>query len=248
MGRYAARTRFVEVFLSRNNGKLSRRDYAGVYVLEEKIKRAPDRVEIKKLTPEDKAEPNITGGYIFKRDHANRPWTGRSAFLVRTNSPQEDEADLTPAAVCTVILRGSQGDRDHRRQKTYLTRYLGQFERALYGRTSRIPRDGYAKYLDVDSFIDQFWMVELSKNVDGFRYSCYMFKDRGGKLRVEPIWDWNLSFGNANYHQGWVPSNGTGACSGNGSVLVQPAEPGSRVHAAGDRSLDGIAPRRVCSG
>jgi hypothetical protein len=31
-----------------------------------------------------------------------------------------------------------------------------------------------------------------------------MTKDRAGKIRMEPIWDWNLSFGNANYHQGWM--------------------------------------------
>src|SRR6185295_17227161 len=69
MGRYAPRTRFVEVFVSRGNGRLSMRDYQGVYVFEEKITRGKDRVNIAKLGPTDNAEPAISGGYIFKRDH-----------------------------------------------------------------------------------------------------------------------------------------------------------------------------------
>jgi hypothetical protein len=40
----------------------------------------------------------------------------------------------------------------------------------------------------------------MSKNIDGFRYSAYLHKDRGGKLNVGPAWDWNLSFGNADYY------------------------------------------------
>ena len=81
MGRYAARTRFVEVFLNRSGSKLSKRDYAGVYVFEEKIKRGKDRVNIQKLTPEDNSEPNITGGYIFKRDHTTSPMDGPFGFF-----------------------------------------------------------------------------------------------------------------------------------------------------------------------
>src|SRR5207253_9481016 len=65
MGRYAARTKFLEVFLNVNGGKLSRRDYLGVYVFEEKIKRSKHRVDIEKLGPNDNTEPNVTGGYII---------------------------------------------------------------------------------------------------------------------------------------------------------------------------------------
>ena len=45
MGRYASRTRYVELYL---NG-----DYQGIYVLMEKIKRDNDRVNISKLNPEE---------------------------------------------------------------------------------------------------------------------------------------------------------------------------------------------------
>jgi hypothetical protein len=83
---------------------------------------------------------------------------------------------------------------------------MERFETALYGSGFMNPTNGYRAYLDVDSFIDQHWLIEMSKNVDGFRYSTFLHKDRGGKLKLEPVWDWNLSFGNADYYGGWNTS------------------------------------------
>ena len=60
MGRYASRTRYVELYL---NG-----DYQGIYVLMEKIKRDSDRVNISKLNPEEIEGDDLTGGYILKFD------------------------------------------------------------------------------------------------------------------------------------------------------------------------------------
>jgi hypothetical protein len=72
LGHYASRTRFVEVFLHDTTNQLTRAHYAGVYVLEEKIKIAPHRVALRKLSPKDEAEPEITGGYLFKKDHLEK--------------------------------------------------------------------------------------------------------------------------------------------------------------------------------
>ena len=60
MGRYASRTRYVELYL---NG-----DYQGIYVLMEKIKRDNARVDISKLNPEEIEGDDLTGGYILKFD------------------------------------------------------------------------------------------------------------------------------------------------------------------------------------
>lgn len=190
MGRYAPRTRYVELFLNTDGGPLNMRDYAGVYVLVEKIKRGKERVNIAKLDPEVKAEPDITGGYIIKRDHNERDESG---FYTRRGGPYyyvyPKSEEITPE------------------QKGWLVRYLNSFELALNGSNFTDPKSGYSAYLDVDSFIDAHWLVEVSKNVDGFRYSSYLTKDRGGKLKTEPPWDWNRSFGNANYYGGWQPNN-----------------------------------------
>jgi spore coat protein CotH len=92
-----------------------------------------------------------------------------------------------------------------REQSVWLIDYLNQFERTLHGRAFADPNEGYAKFLDVDAFIDHYWLVELSKNVDGFRFSTYLQLKEGGKLRMGPIWDWDQSFGNANFYGGDSP-------------------------------------------
>jgi len=89
-------------------------------------------------------------------------------------------------------------------QKAWLQKHLAEFERALYGPDFKDPAKGYAAYIDVGSFIDHHVIVELTKNIDGFRFSTFFQKDRGGKIKMEPIWDWNLSFGNANGKQGHI--------------------------------------------
>src|SRR6185295_7688328 len=87
-------------------------------------------------------------------------------------------------------------------QRAWLLNYLNEFEGALYGSNWRDPVNGYTKYIDIPSFVDQHWIVEFPKNIDGYRLSDYMHKDRGGKIFMDPIWDWNLSWGNANYLEG----------------------------------------------
>ena len=87
-------------------------------------------------------------------------------------------------------------------QFDYLTGYLNSFEAALYGPNWRDPLNGYPSFIDADSFVDYHWIVEYSKNIDGTRISNYMNKDRNGKVKMEPIWDWDLSWGNANYLTG----------------------------------------------
>ena len=200
MGHYAPRTRYVELFIRTAQSPLSMRDYAGVYVLIEKIKRGKDRVNIAKLEPQDDSEPDISGGYIIKRDHAER-----SAGHFRTQRGGPYFYVYPQAETITA------------KQKAWLRAYLNQFETALYGEDFQDPQRGYAAYLDVDAFIDAHWLIEMSKNIDGFRYSAYLIKDRGGKLTPGPPWDWNRAFGNANYHNG-------GQTHGWYSSLLRPQE------------------------
>ena len=57
-------------------------------------------------------------------------------------------------------------------------------------------RNGYEKLIDVDSFIDFFIMQEIFKNIDCNQESIYMYKEEGSKLKMGPIWDFDLSAGN----------------------------------------------------
>lgn len=208
MGRYAPRTRFVEVFLHRYAGKLSYRDYQGVYLLVERIKRDKQRVNIAKLNTNDITEPNITGGYILKRDHGAMTSRGgrRGGFGDGAPRPSNDGTGfITPRGLHMFYVEPEEEELTSEQRK-YISKYFNDFERALHGPNFAHPTEGYAKYLDVDAFIDHFWLVEMTKNVDGFRYSAFVHKPRNGKLTMGPAWDWNLSFGNADYYDGYETS------------------------------------------
>ncbi|HSU55339.1 MAG TPA: CotH kinase family protein [Candidatus Dormibacteraeota bacterium] len=205
IGRYAARTRFVEVFLNDSHGRLTKRNYLGVYVFEEKIKRGKNRVDIQKLTPEDNTEPNISGGYIIKKDHSDQVDNPDDSVPMSGGSPGRKEASFRSKNGGQFFYVEPKGDQITPEQKAWLRGYINRFERVLYGDDFKDPKNGYAAFIDPDSFIDHHLLVELSKNIDGFRFSTFYYKDRGGRLNMGPIWDWNLSFGNANSRDGVNP-------------------------------------------
>jgi hypothetical protein len=181
------RTRYVELFLNPDGGEISMADYRGVYVIVEKIKRDPERVAIAKLNSKVTAPELVTGGYIFKKDKPPyaQPWTTAVGRVpLDTHHPE--------------ILNSVQA--------SYLAGYVNSFENALYGPGFANSQTGYAAYIDVQSFIDNHLSVELLKDIDGYRISQYFHKDRGGKIRALPVWDYNLALGNANYLEGQVPS------------------------------------------
>ena len=174
LGRYASRTRFCELVL--NN------DYRGLYVLLEKIKRDKNRIDISSLDALDVTGDAVTGGYIFKFDKEKGEnvggwWSNRGIFY-QYHYPKADE-----------ILPG---------QKNYIRDFMSQFESAMTKPNISDPDEGYPKYIDVESFVDHFILCEYCKNIDSYRISNYMYKDRdskGGKLNEGPIWDFNLAFG-----------------------------------------------------
>ena len=94
-------------------------------------------------------------------------------------------------------------------QRDYIKCYVDSFEYALNGPDFADTSIGYAKYIDVNSFIDLFLINELSRNTDGYRLSTYMYKDRNdnsGKLTMGPFWDYNLGFGNNKNCSGYLTS------------------------------------------
>jgi len=188
IGRWAVKTRFVEVYLNSNGGQINNSDYWGVYIFMERIERGADRVDIANLDPSQNTEPDITGGYILKKDRIDadeNPFNTSRGHTLGFVEP--DGLDVTP------------------QQKAWIQKYMNDFEAALYGPNFRDPVNGYQKYIDVDAFIDHHLLVELTKNIDGYRLSTFMYKDRGGKLAMGPIWDYNLSLGNADYLNGGIP-------------------------------------------
>ena len=183
----AMRTVFCEVFVNGDpNTPVGMEDYRGVYVLMEKIKRDKNRVNIAALSPADTDPAAITGGYIFRKD-----------------KPSPDYSFSTPIGF--VPLQVVEPGNINVEQAAYLKGHLGDFEDALFGDQFADPQTGYAAFIDPLTFIDNQWFVEMTKQIDGYRLSTYFTKDRGRKIRALPLWDYNLSLGNADYLTGENP-------------------------------------------
>lgn len=211
MGRYSCRRRFVEVFLDRDGGKTTYPgDYYGVMVLLERIERDNDRVDIAELTPSHITEPNMTGGYIFKKDKdstgdlnfTTTGGAGHSAQTLKLHEPKPNS--MRTAQGVTTTFPGTGYTPSASNQLGYLLAYLNRFEASMYAPnwTNATGTNHYSYYIDVDAFVDQHLHVEFTKQIDGYRISSFYSKDRGGKVRPDPVWDWNLAFGNANYLKG----------------------------------------------
>lgn len=187
MGHYASRTKLCELVL---NGQ-----YQGIYVLMEKIKADNNRVDIAKLQPTDISGDQLTGGYIVKIDkttgNGGEGWTSGYQASSGTNINYlyhyPSSANIMPE------------------QQVYIQTYIDSFEDALAGPNFTDPILGYMNYASINSFIDYFILNEISKNVDGYRISTYLHKNKesnGGKLKMGPVWDYNLGWWNADYCEG----------------------------------------------
>ncbi len=202
MGHYAPRTVYCELVI---NG-----DYKGIYILMEKIKRDKDRVDIAKLDSDDLAGDSLTGGYIVKVDK----YTGTGGVDWLSDFPNISGGSLY------IQYHYPEATALQPQQLNYIEEYVDSFEYALNGLNFADTSIGYAKYIDINSFIDFYIINEISKNIDGYRLSTYMHKDKqskGGKLTMGPFWDFNLAFGNADYCNGGITSGWevNGGCGGN---------------------------------
>ena len=191
---YASRTKFVE---------LSINDITqGTYVFMEKLKRDGNRIDINKLKEDENTGDDLTGGYILKIDKT--AGTNLGGGINNQNSFTSSHSPLNSTTGQTIDFLYEYPDAEDItvEQKTYISDYVSQFENALASADFADADMGYAAYIDVDSFIDFFLLNEISNNVDGYRLSTYMHKDKNEKLKMGPIWDFNLAFGNANYCNG----------------------------------------------
>jgi len=182
MGRYSPRTRFVEVFMVRNSGPVRELHYHGIYVLTEKIKISPQRVDIHRAGGEDLKPPKVTGGYLLKFDRMGPGESGlagngdRGIVFVE---PKEQ--------VITLPQRAAQPE--------YLRNFFSDFETALHGASWKDPVAGYRAYFDVEAAIDFHVLEVLSGNVDALVLSTYFHKPRGGKITFGPHWDFDRALG-----------------------------------------------------
>ncbi len=191
MGGYAPRTRPCEIILDG--------EYAGLYVLTEKVKRDKSRVDIAKLSPEDTAGAALTGGYIIEMNINNvaGDW----------NSPNPPINSATCSAPVEFKHVYPNSENIMPEQRDYIRAYVDTFENSLLASDFADPITGYRKYIDVDAFIDFLIVNEFSVNYDSYGRSTYLYKEKatdGGKLKCGPPWDYDRAM---DYNGGW-PATG----------------------------------------
>lgn len=221
MGRYASRSKFVELEVNQ--------EYRGIYVFMEKLKRDNERIDIAKMTAADNDLPNLSGGYILKIDKTAGGDVAPNEPLAYYNDNWADDARYSAAISFrsnydiygNTLTSNPFGPPYHSgqfletyflyeypksedittAQKNYIQQYIHDFETALLADDFSSATRTYTQYIDLDSFVDFFIINEITGNVDGYRLSTYLHKDRGEKLKMGPIWDLNIGYN----RQGRVP-------------------------------------------
>lgn len=171
---------FVEVVM--NN------EYVGTYLLTEQVELSADRVNITEMKAGDNSGAALTGGYLLELDQRldEVNWFRTVADIPFTIKSPEN---ASPAQI------------------DYIKTYIQDTENAIFGANFADPVNGYAKYINSDSFINWFLVNELFKNQDAANFSSmYYYKDRNGKLGMGPAWDFDLGAGNVDYSDATKPT------------------------------------------
>ena len=178
LGQYASRSVYCEVVI---NG-----DYKGLYVFMEKIKPDDNRVNIEKMDASCNNYPEVTGGYITKADkttggdpvawtmqgYGNGWWGTSIEFIHHYPKP----VDITNT------------------QSNYIHNVFTNLQ-SIAGSHNTSIASGIPSVIDIPSFVDFMMIAEYASNVDVYSISTFFHKDRCGKLRAGPVWDYNLAFG-----------------------------------------------------
>lgn len=147
-------------------------NYIGTYHITQKVEEGSDRVNIGDT------------GFLLEIDQLERldpddVYFQSDMFLINIKEPELVEGDS---------------------QYLYISGLVNEFEQALYSNQFADPVNGYQKYIDLESFIDWYLISEITKNVDSrFFSSIYFNVIPGEKIKMGPLWDFDLAFGNVDY-------------------------------------------------
>ena len=176
----------VEVYL--NN------DYIGCYTFSEHKKVSKNRVNLNIASETDNTGDLVTGDYYLEIES------------------RQDEKVCFLSAINHIPMMFSDPEEPTQAQQLYVKDYFRDAELALNGSNFTDPQNGWQKYIDIESFAKAFIVNELTKNIDGnMRKSSFITKERGKKLEMYHLWDYDLTIGNCDYMasmSGGIATNG----------------------------------------
>ena len=160
------------------NGK-----HQGTYLLIEQVRVDKNRVNITEMTAQDNIGEALSGGYLLESDfHYDNEvqWMDPHGKCVQFEEgipfgvKYPEPEDLSTA------------------QLAYIKNYIYHTAEALYGPDFTDPEKGYPAFIDVDSFVDYWIVFEVMGNHElGNPGSVYFHKNRNGKLKAGPCWDFD---------------------------------------------------------
>lgn len=174
---YSPNVRFCELFL---NGS-----YEGLYLLVEEVNYNKEgRIEITKSDPDSKST-----SFILKIDELSR----------------KEDRNMKSYFYDTYRREGITNNRVSIRypsktlteeQKKYIENRYYDIERTISSKKLFDKKEGYRKYINVDSFVDYFIFNEFVMNADVLKLSTFIYSDlKNDKIRTA-VWDFNNSFEN----------------------------------------------------
>ena len=191
LGVLNSKTKFVELVIND--------EYRGVYILMEKIKQGKNRVPISDLYPTENTGDDVTGGYLLKIDKTS----GSPSASFKSNYT----SGILGTQKCEFQIEYPKYGIITQQQFSYIRDYINNWEQKLMSDDMNDPKASFRNYMDMPSFVNYFILNETVRNVDGYRLSSYLYKDKeslGGKIKMGPAWDFNIAFGNADYLNGWM--------------------------------------------
>ncbi|WP_194766331.1 CotH kinase family protein [Tamlana sp. I1] len=153
-------------------------EYAGTYNITQKLESSENRVNLG------------DDGYLLEIDQMDRldpedVYFETNDFLINIKEPE--------------IETNSEAH-------VYIKELIIAFETALHASNFKDPIEGYAKFIDINSFVDWYLISEIVKNQDSKDFSSiYLNVIPGEKIKMGPLWDFDLAFGNVDYSDARYP-------------------------------------------
>ena len=182
---YTPNVEYIELYINEQR--------QGTYLFGQKVEESSNRVNVGDL------------GYLIEIDQLDRidPEDVYFSPVLFTQQLQNN--------VFNIKHPDTQFDDEHYR---LIDNHINQFESVLFSNDFTNPTTGYEAFIDVDSFVDWYLINEIAKSVDAAWYSSIYFSYiPGEKIKMGPIWDFDLSYGNVDYSDSqyeegfWIRAN-----------------------------------------
>ena len=202
---YTPQMDYVDVYM---NG-----EYAGNYLLSEKLEIDPGRLDVYDLEEENKyynanqkykynnkITENVDGFVELKWNEMDmEPQNLRGSYLLEIDMNsryKEESSGFVTSRNRAVVIQSPKWASYN--QVKYIAEMYQDFEDAIHSADGINPNSQlhYEEYIDIDSFVNHYLIDEISKQLDAATTSFYLYKPKDSdKIYAGPIWDYDKSLG-----------------------------------------------------